>query len=65
MKDRAWLSLQSLCDCGGRQLTSHVVSARFVGTSHRRLKQWYWNGWSREVKILNTVVYEIWQPMVH
>lgn len=46
-------------ECGRSWLSRHVGSSQFIGTSHRRLKQWYWSGWKRKVKILNVEVYKL------
>jgi len=45
--------------CGETEFTSHVVSSRFVETSHERSKHWNENGWSRTVGVPNFRVHEI------
>jgi len=50
---RAGSDMRNRRRVGGSQLASHMVSSLFVRTSHKRLRQWHWNGWSWNVEILN------------
>ena len=56
VKDRTWLSWEwpAQWHKSGGRLTRHMALPSFFKTSHETSKQWYWNGWSRKVGIINT-----------